>query len=269
MTALATHLGFEFKIGLRNPSALLLNYLFPLAFYGLMGMVMTKIYPGFTQVLIPAMVIFATMSSAVLGLASPQVELREAGVFRSYKINGVPALAILGLPTLTSALHILIVSAIITVTAPALFGGASPTNWGAFLLVTLAVVFTYSALGALIGVISANSRATVLWSQLIFLPSMLLGGLMVPLSALPASILPVSKLLPTAYATQAYQGLAFGQPTVMSPPGSLALLLASGVLAFGLAVYLFNWDSRNSTRRGHPLLALLVLLPYVLGIFLG
>ena len=41
------------------------------------------------------------------------------------------------------------------------------------------------------------------------------------------------------------------------------------MLAFGLAVYLFNWDSRNSARRGHPLLALLVLVPYVLGIFLG
>jgi hypothetical protein len=46
------------------------------------------------------------------------------------------------------------------------------------------------------------------------------------------------------------------------------MLLISGILAFGLAVYLFSWDSRNTTRRGHPLLALLVLLPYVLGIFL-
>jgi ABC-2 type transport system ATP-binding protein len=28
-----------------------------------------------------------------------------------------------------------------------------------------------------------------------------------------------------------------------------------------------NWDSRNTTRRGHPLLSLLVLLPYIVGIF--
>jgi hypothetical protein len=46
------------------------------------------------------------------------------------------------------------------------------------------------------------------------------------------------------------------------------MLFVSGVLAFGLAVYLFSWDSRNTTRRGHPLLALLALLPYVIGIFL-
>ncbi|GAF92256.1 unnamed protein product, partial [marine sediment metagenome] len=48
---------------------------------------------------------------------------------------------------------------------------------------------------------------------------------------------------------------------------SVIALLASGVLAFGLAVYLFSWDRRNSTRRGHPLLALLVLLPFVIVIF--
>jgi len=45
-------------------------------------------------------------------------------------------------------------------------------------------------------------------------------------------------------------------------------LFISGMLAFGLAVYLFSWDLRNTARRGHPLLALLVLLPYVAGIFL-
>jgi len=45
-------------------------------------------------------------------------------------------------------------------------------------------------------------------------------------------------------------------------------LLACGLLAFGLAVYLFSWDSRNTARRGHPLLALLVLLPFLVGIFL-
>lgn len=44
--------------------------------------------------------------------------------------------------------------------------------------------------------------------------------------------------------------------------------LASGPLGFALAIYFFSWDSHSTKRRGHPLLGLLVLLPYVVGILL-
>ena len=45
---------------------------------------------------------------------------------------------------------------------------------------------------------------------------------------------------------QALTGSAFGQPTVFDPVRSAIILGSSGVLAFGLAIYLFNWDSRNA-----------------------
>ncbi len=48
----------------------------------------------------------------------------------------------------------------------------------------------------------------------------------------------------------------------------VGVLLTSGLLAFGLAIYLFNWDNRNQVRRGHPALALLVLLPFLIGILI-
>jgi len=268
MTAFTNHFTYEFKTGLRNPSLLMMNYLFPLGFYAMMGLIMTKVNPGFTQLLIPAMVVFAAMTSTILGLPGPLVELREAGVFRSFKINGVPVPSILAIPTLTTIFHALIVATIIALTGAPLFGGVAPTNWTAFILVTLVAVFTFGAIGTLIGVVAASSRGTVLYSQLIFLPSMLLGGMMMPISSLPASVRPISMLLPTAHVMQAYTGLAYGQGTVTNPVSALVILAISGVLAFGLASYLFNWDSRNNVRRGHPLLALLVLVPYLVGMFL-
>ena len=265
MKAFAQHFAFEFKAGLRNPGLLLMNYLFPLVFFALMGIVMTQINPLFSKSMVPTMVIFAALASEVLGLPGPLVESREAGIYRSYKINGIPALSILGIPVLTTAFHFLIAAAIITFSGPLLFKGVAPAHWGAFVLLTLLVAFSYSALGALIGVVSNNSRMVLLLSQLIFLPSMLLGGLMLPLEMLPASIRPVSTLLPATHAMQAYWGLAYGQQTVLNPIASVLILLTGGLLAGGLAVYLFNWDSKNRARRGHPLLALLALAPYLIG----
>jgi ABC-2 type transport system permease protein len=115
----------------------------------------------------------------------------------------------------------------------------------------------------LIGVISASSRVTVLWSQLIYLPSMMVGGLMFPSSLLPEALAKLGRLLPTTYAMSAFQGLAMGQPTTVDPTWSVVVLLAGGALSFALAIYLFNWDSRNATRRAHPAWAALALLPYV------
>jgi hypothetical protein len=66
----------------------------------------------------------------------------------------------------------------------------------------------------------------------------------------------------------AFRGLAMGREADFAPWGSVLLLFLSGLLAFGLALYLFSWDSRNTARRGHPVLGLLVLVPYAAGIFL-
>ncbi len=268
MTAFVNHFTYEFKAGLRNPTLLMMNYLFPLGFYAMMGLVMTKINPGFAVSLIPATVVIATMASTILGLPGPLVELRESGVFRSYKINGVPVPCILAIPTMTTIFHTLIVATIIAITGASLFGGLAPTNWVAFIFVTLVGLFTFGAIGTLIGVVATSSRGTVLYSQLIFLPSMLLGGMMIPISILPASVKPISLLLPTSYIMQAYTGLAFGQETVIRPLTALSILVISGVLAFSLASYLFNWDSHNHARRSHPLLALVVLVPYIIGVFM-
>jgi len=267
MAAFTYHVAFEFKTGLRNATLLLMNYLFPLGFYVVMGLVFTQVNPFFKGVMAPAMVIFAVMASTILGLPGPLVESREAGIYRSYRVNGIPAASIVAIPMLTTIVHALIVSAIIALTVP-LFGGLVPSRWGAFIGLILLTAFTCGAFGALIGVASTSSRATVLWSQLIFLPSMILGGLMLPLELLPASVRPISALLPTAHAMQAFLGLAYGQKTVLAPLASVAILATSALLAFGLAIYLFNWDSRNLSRRGHPLLALLAMVPYVVAILL-
>ena len=86
---------------------------------------------------------------------------------------------------------------------------------------------------------------------------------MMPSDMLPASVRPISALLPTTHAMQAYLGLAYNQETLIAPMASLATLLVGGILAFGLAIYLFNWDTTNKAQRGHPLMALLAYAPFI------
>ncbi|TFD64388.1 ABC transporter permease [Cryobacterium ruanii] len=265
MKASIMHLGFEFRVGIRNKTLMLMNYLFPLGGYLMFGALLGEINPGFLTTIVPAMSLFAIMSGALLGMPDTLVSARNAGVFRSFKINGVPAPSLLLIPVITSMLHAFLVTVVIAVTAPLIFGGEAPVNWAGFLLVFLTSAFALAGAGALIGVVAANSRLTVLLSQLIFLPSMILGGLMLPASILPPTLAQVALLLPTTHAMDAFAGLAMGQATTQ-PWWSLAILVTGGAVAFVLAVALFSWDPKSATRRAHPVWALLALAPYAAGL---
>ncbi len=268
MTAFINHFAFEFRTGIRDKQLLLMNYLLPLGFYLMMGFVLVDINPTFLETLIPAMAVFAILSATLLGLPDPLVKAREDGIFRSYKVNGVPSGSILAIPAITTMLHLVLVTIIITVSAPLLFDAPVPTNWAYFALTFIVMSFASAGLSVLIGVISSSTRITILWSQLFYIPSMLLGGLMLPTSLLPEAAEKVSQILPSTHAMNAFSGLAMGGDALFDPWGSILVLLLSGVIAFGLAMFMFNWDSRNTSQRGHPVLVALALVPFVVGIFL-
>ncbi len=265
MNAFASHFSFEFRTGIRDKTLLLMNYLFPIGLYIMLGLLMAELNPLFIETIIPAMIVIAIMSGTVLGLPNPLVAARVAGIFRSYKINGVPAISILTVPALTTISHMVVVAVIITATAPLVFGAPPPVGWPGFILFFLLTAFAHAGLGMLISVVSSSTRSVVLWSQLIFLPSMIIGGLMIPYSMLPGALGKIALLLPATYAMNVFQGFAQNQVTAFNPLWSVLILLAGGFLSFGLANYLFRWDSRNKARRGHPALALLALLPYFIG----
>lgn len=268
MNALLRHAAFEFRSGVRNRAMLLLLYLFPLAFFLLVSSLMIAVNPPFRATLVPAMVVFAVMAGCILGLPDPIVTAREAGIYRSFKIHGVPAASILLLPGVATIAHLSLVVALIAVLGPLIYGAEPPTSVVAFVGVFLATAAAHGGLGLLIAVVSASTRATILWSQLVFLPSVLLGGLMVPTEAIPDGLAAASRVLPATHAMNAMRGLAYGEATPFGAYGSLAVLLVGAAVAIALAIGLFQWDRRTQARRAHPAWGVAVLLPYAASIVL-
>jgi ABC-2 type transport system permease protein len=268
MTAFLNHFAFEFRTGIRNRQLLFLNYMFPLLFYLMMGFIMVDINPMFLQALIPAMAVFAVMAAMLMGIPAYVVTAREEGIFRSYHINGVPASSILAVPSLTASIHMLIVVMIITLSAGPLFDAPYPTSWFSFALVIVAMMVAMVGISVLIGVISPSTSFQVMVSQIIFIPSMLVGGVMLPYEFLPEAAQSLSRVFPPTHAMNAFNGLAMGTGENFSAWGSVIIMLVGGILAFGLAIYLFNWDRSNEARRGHPAIALLALLPWLASLLL-
>jgi ABC-2 type transport system permease protein len=261
---LLAHAGVELRTGVRDRTLLLMTYLLPLGFYGFMGVFMTEMSRQFVTVMIPGMTVFAMLTAAVLGLPEPLLSARATGVLRSYRINGVPTGAVFGVPAATTVIHLLVAGGIIAATAPMLFN-AAPVTAVPFVFVLLVAGITHAALGALIGVVSANSRIAVLWSQLLFLPSVLLAGIIVPLEQIPDLFRSLSLLLPASYAMEAFVGMAMGADTMVSPWVAVGFLAVGAAVALALTRLCYAWDDHGAGRRLRPAFGVLAIVPYAAG----
>ncbi|MBU3144028.1 ABC transporter permease [Clostridium sp. CF012] len=267
MKAIINHLEFEFKSVLRDKTLLLMNYLFPLVFYFMMVLIMPGINRDFSKSMIPGMIVFTIMVSTLLGMPSPIAFSKEKGIYRSYKIYGVPLRAVLLVPVITTAVHITIVSIIILITGTNFFGSIFPHNFLNFCLIYFVSLFAFSGLGTLIGVCSPNSKVTVLLAQLIFIPSMMLGGIMMPTEILSQNVQKLSRILPSTHCMNALGTISFDRTSNYSISGSITILLLGGLLAFILSAYLFTWDSKCGKLRKN-ILGLAALLPYFVSVFI-
>lgn len=262
MKAFMHHLGYEFKAGVRDAGLMMMNYLFPLGFFFLMAALMTRLNPLFTATMVPAMAIFAMMSSYLMGLPGTIVAAREAGIYRSYRINGVPSASILAIPALSLLAHAAAISTIILAVATLGFGAPVPDSYGRFALAWACGAAAIAGLGDLIGVASPDNRASILLSQAIFIPSIMLGGLMIPQSLLPSGLDRLALLFPATHAMKAFRG---------DPgwPASIAYLASGAILAFAASGCLFEWDPRNARPGWRCLLGLAALVPYAIASILG
>jgi len=262
MSAYIYHVIYEFRAGLRDRSHLLMTYLFPLVFFVLVGGIMMKLNPLFIKTMIPAMTVFALMSSFLLSEPSGLVSQRESGVLRSYRINGVPGWAALTAPLIANMGHLVLVTMIIALVGHYAFGAALPVDLGRFALVWIAAAAAHASLGALIAVIASSSRFVVLVSQLVFIPSIMLGGLMMPTEILPPALARLSLLFPASYAMRAFSG---GNGWA----AAVAALGLGALLAMGCALSLYEWDVKSGRPAARKLLALVALLPYAAFALLG
>ena len=247
------HLILEFKMSIRDKSMIFMNYLFPLGFFFLIGSIMVKIQPDFKEQMIPAMILFTVMSSTLLTIPNAIVTARQSGVYRSYKIYGVSKVEIIGIITMTTMIHIFISSAIIYISAAKIFEATVPER----LLPLIGICLLYSliniGISILIGIFSNNTRITTLWAQLFFIPSIVVGGIMIPLKTLPSSIGSITKILPSTYAMSSINLIAMKESIIesantISVNESIIVLTCILVVSYLISLLLFRWDNKVKVK---------------------
>ena len=175
----------QWKLDIRSKSLLVTFYIVPLIFFLIMGGIFTSVMPEMGSTLIQSMLVMSVSMGAFLGLPPSLVEIYGSDIKKIYNANGVPIY--LGLVTilLSAFVHLMMTCIVILLLAPILFKASLPTQLPIFLLSLTIYIIVSLSIGCILGLTLKNQAKLTMLAQLVFLPSIMLSGIMFPISLLP------------------------------------------------------------------------------------
>ncbi len=189
----------QWKLDIRSKSLLVTCYIVPLIFFLLMGGILTSVMPEMNITLIQAMIVMSVSMGAFIGLPPSLIETYGSDVKKVYKANGVPLY--LGLVTmfLSAFVHLMISCVIILLLAPVLFDTTLPAQLPLFFLALAIYIMVSLSIGSILGLVVKNQAKLTMIAQLVFLPSIMLSGIMFPIDLLPDFLEDMGRIFPASW----------------------------------------------------------------------
>ena len=208
--------GLQFKMDIRSKTMLITCYLVPLVFFFFMSGIFTSVDPSAVKTLIPSMSVFVITMSALIGLPPSLGEVYGGDIKKVYKANGVPLS--LGVITqfISSFIHTLIVCLIVFVVAPFVFKAKLPANLPLYFCSLVALLCVTLAIGCIIGLLVKTQAKQTMVAMIIFLPSVMLSGIMFPATMLPDFMQYLAYIFPATIGFQAMTDLAIWHLPVLA-----------------------------------------------------
>lgn len=202
MSAFFYSVALQWKMDIRSKTLLITCYVVPLLFFALMGGIFTSVNPQMVETLIPSMTVMGVSMGALIGLPPSIVALYGGDCKKMYQANGIPLYLGIASMFVSAFIHLLIMSAILYLVAPAAFGAATPQNPPSYFGALAIFLVASLSMGCLLGLIMKNQAKLTMVAQLVFLPSILLSGILFPADLLPQALIDVGKIFPATWGYQ-------------------------------------------------------------------
>ena len=186
----------QWKMDIRSKSLLVTCYIVPLIFFLLMGGIFTSVMPEMRSTLIQSMIVMNVSMGAFIGLPPSLIETYGSDVKKIYKANGVPLYSGLLTIFLSAFVHLMISCLIILLLAPILFEAALPAQLPFFFLALAIYIIVSLSIGSILGLAVKNQAKLTMTAQLVFLPSIMLSGIMFPVDLLPGFLETTGRIFP-------------------------------------------------------------------------
>lgn len=199
MSAFLYGIRLQFKLDIRSKTLLVTCYVVPLLFFAIMGGIFTSLMPEAKYTLIQSMTVMGISMGALIGLPPSLVEIYGSDMKKMYKANGVPLFQGLASIVLSTFIHLLIMSIIILAVAPIVFDANIPSNLLLYFSSVAIFIAVSLSIGSILGLLVKNQAKLTMFSQLVFLPSIMLSGIMFSVDLLPKVLKSIGMVFPAAW----------------------------------------------------------------------
>jgi ABC-type transport system involved in cytochrome c biogenesis permease component len=250
MNGLFRHFLLTIHLNFRNPQAIVYGYLVPVIFLFAFG----SVFRTDTPLLLPQMgriLTITILGGACFGLPTALVAEREQGIWRRYRLLPVPTAWLL-LSTMLARVLIVASSVLVQIAlARAVFGTPFPERPGAAAVAFAVVTAAFLGIGFLIAALADSVPAVQALGQCLFLPMILIGGVGVPLAALPVWAQRVAGFMPGRYAVELLQPCFQATGNSQSAAFRLVALAVIGLAAGVAGAMLFRWEPGRRAGSRH------------------
>ena len=199
MSAFLYGVSLQWKLDIRSKTLLITCYIVPLLFFAVMGGIFTSVMPEARYTLIQSMTVFGVTMGALIGLPPSLAEIYSSDIKKVYKANGVPLYLGLVLTNISAYIHLFIMSIILYIAAPLAFNAEIPENPVLYFASVAIFIAVSLSIASIIGLAVKDQAKTSMVSIIIFLPSIMLSGIMFPIELLPKAFEMVGKIFPASW----------------------------------------------------------------------
>jgi ABC-type multidrug transport system permease subunit len=241
MNGLLHHLLLTFRLNFRGKLPIIYGYLVPVFFLIGFAAVFRSAQPPIIHELGQLLTI-STLGGACFGMPTAMVAERERGIWRRYRLLPTATGALI-LSTMIARLVLVASSALLQIVlAMWIYNMPMPAHPLQLTVAYLFVAFAFLGMGLVIAMLADTVPAVQALGQAIFLPMILIGGVGVPLGALPNWAQIIAGYLPGRYSVHALDACVFG-PGLNGAFHSLIALLFIGAAACFAGTNMFRWDA--------------------------
>ena len=199
MRAFLYGVSLQWKLDIRSKTLLITCYNVPLLFFAIMGGIFTSVMPEARHTPIQSMTIFGVTTGAFIGLPPSLVEIYSSDIKKVYKANGVPLYLGLALTNISAYIHLFIMSILLYIAAPLAFNAEIPEDPGMYFVSLVIFIAVTLSIASIIGLAVKDQAKTSMLSIIVYLPSIMLSGIMFPIELLPKAFETIGKLFPDSW----------------------------------------------------------------------